>query len=203
MRELGGVAICLGLSHGQDFTKARDRAFCKALIDRLQPEHLWLAFPCTAFCGWMRLAAVRECNLQPRLKEGRHHLQYAFGLATQQREAGRHVHAENPLTSSAWQEPVATRELAHSEWLRARLDQCTTGLSGPQGGLHLKPTMIRTTDPDMQAQLNRQCPKDHPHELVQGGATAASAMYSPYMARLIAQVVLKDKKGGGGKNRWR
>lgn len=43
------------------------------------------------------------------------------------------------------------KELANPEWKRARLDQCTTGLSGPQGGLHLKPTLIRTTDPAMQA----------------------------------------------------
>ena len=158
VRELGGVAICLGLDHGQDFTKSEDRAFCRALIDRLRPEHLWLAFPCTAFCGWMRLAAVRECNLQPRLKEGRHHLQFAFGLAAQQRASGRHAHAENPLTSSAWQEKVAMKELANPEWKRARLDQCTTGLSGPQASLHLKPTLIRTTDPAMQAQLDRLMP---------------------------------------------
>ena len=195
VRELGGTAICLGLDHGQDFTRSKDRAFCQALIDRLEPSHLWLAFPCTAFCGWMRLALVRDCNLQPRLKEGRHHLQFAFGLATRQRTAGRHVHAENPLTSSAWQEPVAVKELSNVEWKRARLDQCTTGLSGPQGGLHLKPTLIRTTDPAMQAQLDRQCPRDHQHELVQGGATAASAMYSPYMARLIAEVVVPSRGG--------
>ena len=47
----------------------------------------------------------------------------------------------------------------------------------------------------MQAQLDRQCPRDHQHELVQGGATAASAMYSPYMARLIAEVVVPSRGG--------
>ena len=49
----------------------------------------------------------------------------------------------------------------------------------------------------MRKQLDRQCPGDHVHELVQGTATALSAMYSPYMAALIADVVI----GGGRSNR--
>ena len=198
VRNKGGVAICIGLEHGQDLTRARDRALCRYLLQLLKPEHLWLSFPCTAFCAWMKLAAIRDSDIQPRLKEGRFHLGYAFELASTQRASGRHAHAENPLTSTAWQEPVAVEELSHPEWLCARLDQCTTGLSGPQGGLHLKPTLIRTTDPEMQRILDRQCSGDHPHELVQGAATALSAMYSPYMANLIASVVVRKPKVGGG-----
>lgn len=198
VRERGGTALCIGLEHGQDLSKAKDRAMCRHLIQVLQPDHLWLSFPCTAFCAWMKLAMVRDYDILPRLKKGRFHLGYAFELAATQRSAGRYVHAENPLTSSAWQEPVAVKELSRPEWLRSRLDQCTTGLSGPEGGLHLKPTLIRTTDPRMQQVLDRQCSKDHPHELVQGAATARSAMYTPHMAALIASVVVPSGTGGGG-----
>lgn len=198
VQALGGVAIFLGIDHGQDFSRARDRALGRYLLDRLKPRHLWLAFPCPAFCAWMRLAELRDYDIQPRLAEGRHHLGYSFGLARAQREEGRHAHAENPLTSRAWKEAAAVRELSNPEWKRARLDQCTTGLTGPQGDLHLKPTMIRTTDPAMQDQLHRLCPGTHTHELVQGQATARSAMYSPHLAMLIARVVMQDKPEGGG-----
>ena len=200
VRELGGVAMALGLDHGQDFRRARDRALGKALLHRLKPNHLWLAFPCTPFCAWARLAAVKGTDTGPRLREGRLHLKYSLSLARRQRMTGRHSHLENPLTSSAWTEPESLREFGDTTWKTSRLDQCTTGLSGLQGGLHKKPTRICTTSEAMQEALDRQCTGDHPHELVQGNATSRSAMYSPYMARLIALVVMQCLvKGGGGK----
>ena len=201
VRELGGVAIALGLDHGQDFRRARDRALGRALLHRLKPEHLWLAFPCTPFCAWARLAAVRGTDTGPRLREGRLHLKYSLSLARRQRMTGRHAHLENPLTSSAWTESESLREFGDPSWKRTRLDQCTTGLSGLQGGLHKKPTLIRTTSADMQKALDCQCTSDHMHELVQGNATSRSAMYSPYMARLIALVIMQVRKTkGGGKS---
>ena len=197
VKELGGTAIAIGLAHGQDLGRARDRAMLLHLIQLSKPRHALIAFPCTAFCAWARLAQARSYgNREARLKEGRLHLRFSLDIARLQREAGRHAHLENPLTSLAWQEPAAIQEFAHPAWKRSRLDQCTTGLSGPQGGLHKKPTLIRTTDERMQFQLHRLCAGDHEHELVQGDATALSAMYSPHMAMLIARVVMDE--GGGG-----
>ena len=197
----GGLALCLGLDHGQDFRRARDRALGYALVHHLQPRHLWAAFPCSPFCAWVRLAILRQCDMGPRLREGRLHLAYALSLVQLQTDAHRHGHLENPLTSAAWKEPLALKQLSDPLWLWARLDQCQTGLSSPQGGLHLKPTLIRTTDPLMHETLSLRCPGTHSHDLVQGAATAGSAMYSPHMAHLIAQVVLaphRDRAGGGG-----
>lgn len=49
----------------------------------------------------------------------------------------------------------------------------------------------------MAIQLHRVCAGDHEHELVQGDATALSAMYSPHLAMLIAQVIIPEAVGGG------
>ena len=190
----GGLALFLGLDHRQDFRNARDRSLGKALLHRTAPRHYWGSFPCTPFCAWIRLAILRNCDMTLRLKEGRLHLKYALELAALQVEAGRHAHLENPLTSMAWREPIALKALALPVWLRARLDQCQTGLSSPAGGLHLKPNLIRTTDPAMRDALSLTCSRDHPHDPVAGAATALSAMYSPHLADLIATVVLH---GGG------
>eukprot|EP00435_Cladocopium_sp_Y103_P035201 s1779_g9.t1 len=139
----GGLAIHLGLDHGQDFRRARDRSLGRALVQRLKPKHLWGAFPCTPFCAWIRLAILRNCDMTLRLKEGRVHLGFILDLCELQISEDRDAHLENPLTSLAWKEPIALRVLADPRWLRARLDQCQTGLSSPLGGLHLKPTLIR------------------------------------------------------------
>eukprot|EP00435_Cladocopium_sp_Y103_P053696 s1782_g17.t1 len=187
----GGLAIHLGLDHGHDFRRARDRSLGRALVRRLKPKHLWGAFPCTPFCAWIRLAILRNCDMTLRLKEGRVHLKFILDLCELQTSADRDAHLENPLTSLAWKEPIALRALADPRWLRARLDQCQTGLSSPLGGLHLKPTLIRTTDPSMQQALNLICPREHPHDPVEGAATALSAMYSPHLADIIARVVLR------------
>eukprot|EP00438_Fugacium_kawagutii_P001653 Skav236324 [mRNA] locus=scaffold97:181652:191974:+ [translate_table: standard] len=175
----GGLAIHLGLNHGQDFRKSKDRSLGKALLQRTKPKHYWGSFPCTPFCAWIRLAILRNCDMTLRLKEGRLHLKYALELATLQVMDGRHAHLENPLTSMAWKEPLAITVLSDPVWLRVRLDQCQTGLSSPAGGLHLKPTLIRTTDPSMQQALNLTCPRLHSHDLVQGSATALSLKGPP------------------------
>jgi len=200
----GGIALKLGLDHGQDFRLARDRALARALFKRLKPAHAWFAWPCTPFCAWMKLAVLRNCDVAPRLREGRVHLRFSIQLAREQRLAKRHSHCENPLTSTAWREPQATHEFADPSWHRTRLDQCTTGLVGPQGDLHLKPTLIRTTHPDVHNALSLRCPADHPHELVQGPATAA--MYSPRLAHLVADIVCRPRthsKIGGGRSHFR
>ncbi|CAK9112077.1 Uncharacterized protein SCF082_LOCUS51975, partial [Durusdinium trenchii] len=76
----GGLALYLGLDHGQDFRKAQDRSVGRALVRRLRPRHLWGAFPCTPFCAWIRLAILRNCDMTLRLKEGRMHLRYILDL---------------------------------------------------------------------------------------------------------------------------
>ena len=175
----------------------------------MKPKDLWASFPCSPFCAWIRLAVLRNCDMTLRLKEGRLHLGFSLELVEMQRREGRHGHLENPLTSSAWNEPQAVKVLSPSDWLRARLDQCQTGLSSPSGGLHLKPTLIRTTDELMQHTLSLTCPRVHPHDPVEGSATSQSAMYSPHLADLIASVVLHPSrvpatmaKVGGGWSRF-
>ena len=88
-------------------------------------------------------------------------------------------------------------ELSQPPWLAVRLDQCAVGLTGLAGGLHLKPTAIRTTCLAMAQAFNLRCSGDHPHEIVEGKATGLSAMYSPQLARRIANVVVPTKIPGG------
>lgn len=139
VKEHGGLALFLGLDHGQDFRRARDRSLARALVQMVKPRHLWGAFPCTPFCAWIRLAILRNCDVTLPMKEGRVHLKFILGLCALQLSDNRRAHLENPLTSMAWKESVAVAALADHRWLRARLDQCQTGLSSPSGGPHSNP----------------------------------------------------------------
>ena len=194
----GGRALVIGLAWGHDLGEARQRAYLYALMKRVRPRYVWLAFPCTAFCCWVRLNRSQGCDLAARQREGKRHLRTTLQAAQLQRSLGGHVALENPLTSLAWRDPAVAAELAQPPWLSVRLDQCSVGLTGPGGGLHLKPTAIRTTCPAMAQAMNLRCSGDHAHETVEGKATSLSAMYSPQLARRIANVVVPTKIPGGG-----
>ena len=51
----------------------------------------------------------------------------------------------------------------------------------------------------MAQALNLRCSGDHPHESVECKATSLSAMYSPQLARRIANVVVPTKIPRGAK----
>ena len=162
-------------------------------MKRVKPRYVWLAFPCTAFCCWVRFNRSQGCDLAGRQREGKRHLRTTLQAAQLQKRLGGHVVLENPLTSLAWRDTDMAAELSQPPWIAVRLDQCAVGLTGPAGGLHLKPTAIRTTCPAMAQAFGY-----HPHENVEGKATGLSDMYSPQLARRIANVVVPTKIPGGG-----
>ena len=157
-------------------------------MTKVKPRYVWLAFPCTAFCCWVRLNPSQGCDLAGRRREGKRRLRTTQAAQLQKRLGG-HVALENPLTSLAWRDTDLAAELSQPPWLSVQLDQCAVGLTGPAGGLRLKPAAIRNTCPAMAQALNLRCSGDHPHEVVEGKATGLSAMYSAQLARRIALVV--------------
>ena len=159
----GRRALVIGLEWGHDLGEAKQRAYLFALMKRVKPRYVWLAFPCTAFCCWARLNRSQGCDLG-RQRKGKRHLRTTLQAAQLQKRLGGHVALENRLTSLAWRDADLAAELSQPPWLSVRLDQCAVGLTGPAGGLHLKPTAIRTTCPVMAQALNLRCSGDHPHE---------------------------------------
>lgn len=190
VRRRGGTALTIGLDHGHDLTRGADRAHLLAALSLLQPRHLWVSFPCTAFCGWARLNALRSPAYADSLRLGRQHLRFAMTLVVAQKARGGHAHVENPLTSAAWHEPPLVAAFQGDG--RVRFDQCAFGLQAADGTLHFKPTLVRSTDPAMLAALDRRCSGQHSHSLVQGAATAPSAMYPPKLATAISRVVVPE-----------
>ena len=195
VRDAGGWALSVGLDHGHDLRRARDRALVRYALDILSPLHVLLSFPCRAFCAWARLNATRSVGHSATLIEGRRHLAFAMSVGRAQLQAGRHVTAKNPLTSSAWREPEAISALEGMH--RVRVDQCAEGLRGPDGP-HLKPVLLRTSSACVAAAFSLRREGDHASQPVAGSALGPSAVYPGMMASLLAAAVLED---GGGKGR--
>ena len=64
----------------------------------------------------------------------------------------------------------------------------------------MKPTLVKTTSPEMARVLAKLCARNHTHEVVQGSATQASEEYPAKLALAIAKVVCSPegtRKVGG------
>ena len=194
--KLGARPSVRRVDWGRDFRYCRQQAIWLALLSLLIVVHAWLSFPCTASGALLRLNESRGGDLEVAEQNGQVFLEHATAIARYQREQGRFAAFERPLPSLALCTQPMKDELAHPEWRRARLDQCRTNKPGPQGGRQVKPTRIRSLDPDMAAALDLRCSGDHTHEVVQGAGTKPSQFYSADMGRRGAKVIIKEDKGG-------
>ena len=86
------------------------------------------------------------------------HLQKAFSA---------HCHAENPLSSLAW------NELNIGDVWTCRIDQCALGLRSPKNGnMILKPTKIVSTQQSLIQEISKyRYHGNHPHEHLAGSST--------------------------------
>ena len=192
LTQLGKKVVRLGFSWGQDFRRPRDILLCYVLIQVLLPRHVWAAFPCTAWCGWSPLNAMRSNVVARRRKDASAQLVHVARMAAMQAEGKRFFTAENPLVSKAWACPELVI-LANKPFRKARLDQCTVGLMGPGGNLMLKPTLIVTNCSAMRVALSKCCPGTHTHETCQGSATRPAENYPWELARLVSSVVTQTQ----------
>ena len=164
-----GEAIRLGLAWGQQLRGREARWYLKSLLDICKPRDVFVSFPCKAHCSWSRFnarrsLATRQKILQDRLLS-RDDLDLLFEVIECQSTGHRHVHAENPRTSSAWQDARFNQlTMAHGF---VHFDQCVLGLSHPANGKPLrKPTTIFSTRKSM---LEHMCQFQCNHEGGQHG----------------------------------
>ena len=167
-KHVGKTSILLGINHGQDFNRARDRRLLMCLIALTRPDHVWFSFPCGCWGPWSRFNLAkgdpsRSTVLQQR-KLARRHLSVVSEAWQLQCLIGGHCHAENPLTSEAWS------ELNLGEVFDVRIDMCSLGLRCPKSNVPvLKPTLIVTTMQELYDRLRScRCDGKHVHAHLEG-----------------------------------
>lgn len=122
---LGGRSKRFTLQDG-DLSKFEGQVQLLKTIFRHQPEHIWLAPECAPWCSWNRFNMNRSRSSHDHViksqEEARTHLRLCALISKIQLDSGRHIHVENPGTSSMWNQPEMEPILRGT--LPTFLDQC-------------------------------------------------------------------------------
>ena len=193
-KQTGKSCIILGLKHGQDFNKLRDRRMLLYLIAWCRPEHVWFSFPCGCWGPWSRFNLPKggpsETTVLQQRKIAKRHLSAVSEAWQLQRLFGGHCHAENPLTSEAWS------QLQLLDFHEVRIDMCSLGMRCPKTNVPvLKPTKIVTTMPELAERLLKcRCDHLHQHAHLEGaykGRNLSSwcEVYPSKFCRVVSEVL--------------
>ena len=135
-----------------DYNRALD------YIDRVNPDLLVLAWPCTV---WSQLQAINATTPWRRFKLAQR------DASRRQRRRGGAVLGENPHQSMAWKEPMIIEAFDGME--SGTTDMCQFGLRVPGGNLLRKRTALKGTK-EVVRRCCRKCCGNHRHDLVFGSA---------------------------------
>ena len=191
-------SIRIGLEYGQDLNKLKDRLNLVLLIGLTQPQHVWSSFPCGPWSAWSQLNQSKSDQLfediEEKRKQAREHLQVVSETWHVQTSLGGARHAENSLTSLAWQELNLG-----SAW-SVRIDQCATGLRSVKTGTPVKkPTRTISAEESVVAALSSyRCDNNHPHEHLEGSykgknMTSYAETYPNKRCRILVQTMCQQK----------
>ena len=175
-------------------------------IFRHQPKHVWLAPECAPWCSWNRFNMNRSRSSYDHViksqEESRTHLRLCALIAKIQLDSHRHIHVENPGTSSMWKQPEMEPVLLRT--LPTFLDQCRFGLKHPETELPLqKRTRVQTSYRSLHRALDgRICQGNHQHAAIEGSCrvdnhrmavSRFAAWYPRHFARTIAKALMSTE----------
>ena len=175
-------------------------------IFRHRPKHVWLAPECAPWCSWNRFNMNRSRSSYDHViksqEESRTHLRLCALIAKIQLDSHRHIHVENPGTSSMWKQPEMEPVLLRT--LPTFLDQCRFGLKHPETELPLqKRTRVQTSYRSLHRALDgRICQGNHQHAAIEGSCrvdnhrmavSRFAAWYPRHFARTIAKALMNTE----------
>ena len=153
-----------------DITNPVDFEQALHYIEREDPDLLIIAWPCTKWSSFQRLAtktAVQKAALEEERREQRRtFLSLSGRAASLQRQRKKAVLGENPATSLAWDQPEIA--LSFAGLASVQCDQCQYGLKHPETGEPLRKRTKFMGQPTVVKYLTRRCPGDHQHGQIEG-----------------------------------
>ena len=148
---------------GWDLMKDADYKEALDYIDRVSPDLLVIAWPCTKWSRLQTLGAkspLQLARLATARKRQRKLLRFTRDAATRQRRRKKLVLGENPATSLAWKEPLI--EEAFDGLSHEITDMCQYNLRVPEKGLLRKRTRLAGQQGLMRHCVRKcQCKKKH------------------------------------------
>ena len=174
------------------------------LIERLQPEHIWMAPECGPWSGWNRLNMGKSSFMFDLISMKQEmqmpHVQLCRRICEYQVRLGRHFHLEQPAGSSLIQMDAFAFIRQHT--VAARFDMCRFGLRIPKTNRFLKKrSQVLTTSRQLFHELNGfLCANQHSHQRIEGSIsvngqsqrlTSFCATYCQGFAKMVAGKLCK------------
>ena len=171
VKQLGLPSVRFSREDG-DLSTIAGRAKLWSLIERTQPEHIWVAPECGPWSGWNHLNQQKSMSMfdtiQNKQREQLPHLQLCVKLCQYQIKRQRHFYLEQPQGSSLIKQDVMIPILKHV--MLASFDMCSFGLRIPGTQKYLKKgSMVITTSRQFHELLHdHKCPGGHTHQRIEG-----------------------------------
>ena len=191
-----GVLQPRDIKFGHDL---RDPELQREVLDdirRFRPGLVWMAPPCTLWCGFSKL------NYSPQeLRRRRRHemelVRFAGQVMELQHQLGGIFVVENPRNSDLWRTDVI-QDLAFSPQMSAKFakaDLCQYGMKSHDGmELLRKPVSLFTNSSAFSDSIEVTCDRTHEHRVIQGAETSHSATYPTAFATAVFRAYVKAIK---------
>ena len=142
------------------------------IIEKYQPEHIWVAPECGPWGGWNRLNMFKSLEMFRHIRQKQQdqlpHVLLCSQICTYQHKLGRHFHLEQPCGSNMVNLPEFRSVAAVAQ--QARLDMCRFGLRIPKTSRFIrKSSQVWTTSQALFDKLHHQkCEGQHDHQRIEG-----------------------------------
>ena len=181
-----GVLQPRDLIFGHDLHRQSDRDEVFKDLYRYTPRMVWLAPPCTAWCGFSRL------NFSPQERRRRRSREQDFIKLVEEVIVFQRAHqglvvVENPRTSDIWNHSALRRWYHDPDMHLSQVDLCSYGLESEQGIPMRKGLTLLTNSATFVQELDQRCTGDHEHQRVEGRETARSAVYPDKFAKAVVR----------------
>lgn len=172
------------LGHDLQLESERDEVF-KDLYTHM-PKLVWLAPPCTLWCGFSRLNYTRQERRRLRRKE-QALIKLVEEVIVFQRTHHGLVVVENPRTSDLWTQSTLKRWYNDPEMFLSQVDLCTHGLESLNGIPMRKGLTLLSNSQAFVEEMDSRCDGSHQHQVVQGRETARTAVYPDDFAKKVVK----------------
>lgn len=191
-----GVVRPVDIIYGDNLRDAETRQQLYETIDKEKPRLVWVAPPCTEWCGFSRLNHTKQERRRRRKKE-KVFLEMINEIMILQLGGRRDVIVENPMTSDIWRDPLLARWCEDPSMSFFRTDLCQFGLRSIDGKeLLRKPLKLLASNPIYEKVLAVKCDDQREHKVVQGQETSHSAGYPLDFAKAVMRAEMEVRKIG-------
>jgi hypothetical protein len=142
-------------------------------LKKEKPAVVGLSPPCTLFsslqrCGRKNTSPASEALRTIRYRRACQMVKFAMKVAMYQLENGKYFYFEHPWSATSWPLPCIQAVLRKPQVSLAQIDLCAYGLRSPRNLPMKKGTGIMHNMPALQKFLEKQCPRDHQHDRIEG-----------------------------------